>query len=96
MIIRKNRVNKSITNRCFWCRRKFGATSYPNKKFCSLKCGEKYRKIRDRVYNIFQFDYETINRELQKLEKMGNNYIFPNPHQDLNLFYELKGDNNIE
>lgn len=80
---------------CLWCKKSF-VTERSHKKYCNPVCMSRLLKIRQRIYSIFQFENEKAEKEIQRLERLGCNYTFPKPHQNLNLFYELKGENENE
>lgn len=88
----KNKIKHVITKKCRWCHNQF----FGKKKFCDAVCVANFYKIRKRIFNIFPFESERALKEIQRLEKLGNNYTFPAPHEQLNVFYELKGDNKHE
>ena len=76
---------------CLWCHKQ--TEFVPTKKFCGEhECSYQYITIKNRIQNIYSFDNKSVDRELQRLEKLGKNYTFPKPHQQLNLFYQLKGE----
>ena len=76
---------------CLWCHEK--TEFVPTKRFCGEhKCSYTFDTIRKRIQNIYFFDEKSVDRELARLEKLGKNYTFPKPHQQLNNFYELNGE----
>jgi predicted nucleic acid-binding Zn ribbon protein len=89
---KKAKIPPKIHKICEWCKVEY-TTLFPRQVFCSNKnCAENYKKIRNRISNLYSLDPETQNRELKKLEQFGKFYTFPKEHESLNIFYQLKGE----
>lgn len=64
---RKNHMPKAV---CLWCHELFSQI-HPQHIFCFLDCGNEYRKMRKKVFNL---PSKIVQSELEKLANQGKNY----------------------
>lgn len=76
---------------CVMCKKVFDAVSY-RQKYCSRECGQNYRTLEKRIFNVFES--KEVNEQIARLEELGEKYTFPAPHEQLNNFYKLEGIKN--
>lgn len=87
---KKERKKNLLQKTCLWCKTEY-ETKFPTQRFGSDVCTRKFNTVRQRIYNIFQFDRAKQEKEIKSLEELGKFYRFPSEFEDLNQFYGLKG-----
>lgn len=73
---------------CAWCGSDFECKD-PRTRCCSFECRNTRMNVRLRIINLFTFESEKQASELERLEKLGRNYSFPEPFEQYNGLYGL-------
>jgi len=87
--IRKKRKPKLEPKRvCRWCHE--GFKPYSRSIFCTPECRRDFHNVKQRLFNLINFDNERLDRELAKLQDLGRNYRFPEKFDEFNSGFYFK------
>ena len=70
--IRKQKKKPKPKVLCVWCHEEFSQVQ-PNHVYCSLECGNEFRRMIERIYKAFDGEKEQI--ELERLREEGKFYV---------------------
>lgn len=82
----KSKLKPKIEKICLMCKESFLSPS-KTREFCKPSCNRRFRTFEKRIFNLFWDEEE--KEQLKLLNELGEGYRFPEPHENLNAFYEL-------